>query len=950
MNAAIRLPLTHLLCAFAIALPLTAAAAPRDLAPIADEVVQKLVKQRQTSAGSTTPQLLNQHLDELIEIARPVESRASKKTVTLQERQSATQSQRMLVVGKRSELSVLRQQLSTEFTATRNRLTGLHLTDKVKAWDDLQSKVEARFERLDRALAAADSADNTGRAGALAHLQSELHTLRGVVTERAMAPSSTPIPTYRQEVPPAHHDEPASATVPQYQLSRAPSNNVYAFLGNTLLAAAATIPPQASSCGYSAADLSATPDAPQTPEIQALAAKLGYSPARIFEYVSNTIQFQPYYGSLKGAVGALRTLSGGPTDQASLLIALLRASNIPARYVRGTVQLIDAAPAADGGAVAHWVGAKSYQGAASILANGSFNAGTLTNGTQNIGVQLSHVWVEACVPYGHYRGAAVDNSGFRWIPLDASFKDKAYQAGIATNVAFDYSGYLAARTNGPDSLPQEKYTQQVAAAMRASDPNATVQDAPYQGTPKLLSVDILPASLPFEVVNFTNWPGSTSPEAAQLPGAHRYRFAIGGLGQAAAANLYLPDVALSRVTVSFKGTTPGDQTALDAWRTDNNINSAIPCTLNVVPVLMVEGVDQSISGSSVGLCSINNVLSLTVNLDEVSATPLNGVTYNNIGAANWHALQAYAFQGSDSVLRLRAASLLASVTSTANPSATPASVDATEGEFLNLVGLKYMRYISDAAKNIGGIDGGSGESGNHLGLASSQMKVQYLFDLPFAVNRIGFLVDMPGLISRSVDLASGASVWKTFQLAGISGSAYEAFIWQENARLDAVSTVRGLQFANETGVGTVVATSANWASLRAQVSVYPGATADDCTYNPATLQYPRCLIDSSTQGGSVQALINLGYTVTLPKTLLQYGDWKGYVYTQERQTANPADPGCPQAAFCAGYIINKLAGGATIGTQVLPGFNTTLNTGFVFQPEASTYLQLQSFSAFTGVN
>src|SRR5262249_705078 len=148
----------------------------------------------------------------------------------------------------------------------------------------------------------------------------------------------------------------------------------------------------------------ATPDAPQAPEIQALAAKLGYSPARIFEYVVNSIKFEPYYGALKGALGAYYTGGGGPTGQASLMIALLRASNVAARSVRGAVQLLDPAPDAAGGRIARWVGAKSYQGAAAILSQGRFNPVLISAGGGNfLGAQLNHVWVEACVPYGRYR-------------------------------------------------------------------------------------------------------------------------------------------------------------------------------------------------------------------------------------------------------------------------------------------------------------------------------------------------------------------------------------------------------------------------------------------------------------------------------------------------------------------------------------------------------------------
>ena len=58
---------------------------------------------------------------------------------------------------------------------------------------------------------------------------------------------------------------------------------------------------------------------------------------------------------------------------------------------------------------------------------------------------------------------------------------------------------------------------------------------------------------------------------------------------------------------------------------------------------------------------------------------------------------------------------------------------------------------------------------------------------------------MPGLLLSSVDLAASTSSWKVFRLAGYAASSYEAYIWNENALLDAVSTVRGIQFAREAG-------------------------------------------------------------------------------------------------------------------------------------------------------
>lgn len=86
------------------------------------------------------------------------------------------------------------------------------------------------------------------------------------------------------------------------------------------------------------ADLAPTPDANSTdPFIVQKAAELGNNAAQIFAFVRDEIGYESYKGSLRGARGTLWSKAGNALDQASLLIALLRASNIPARYVSGTL-------------------------------------------------------------------------------------------------------------------------------------------------------------------------------------------------------------------------------------------------------------------------------------------------------------------------------------------------------------------------------------------------------------------------------------------------------------------------------------------------------------------------------------------------------------------------------------------------------------------------------------
>src|SRR6185503_18996773 len=91
------------------------------------------------------------------------------------------------------------------------------------------------------------------------------------------------------------------APPPAYFADERRDQRLLATVGGVLLGAVSPpTPPEASTCSYAKADLTATLDAPLTQEIRDLAASLQYSTARIFRYVSEQIAFQPYYGSLKG--------------------------------------------------------------------------------------------------------------------------------------------------------------------------------------------------------------------------------------------------------------------------------------------------------------------------------------------------------------------------------------------------------------------------------------------------------------------------------------------------------------------------------------------------------------------------------------------------------------------------------------------------------------------------
>ncbi|MBU0661396.1 transglutaminase domain-containing protein [Patescibacteria group bacterium] len=86
-------------------------------------------------------------------------------------------------------------------------------------------------------------------------------------------------------------------------------------------------------------DIAASDDVVITSDIESLALQLEYNPVNILNFIQEHIEYEPYYGAKKGADGCLAQRVCNDIDAATLTIALLRASDIPARYKTGIIQL-----------------------------------------------------------------------------------------------------------------------------------------------------------------------------------------------------------------------------------------------------------------------------------------------------------------------------------------------------------------------------------------------------------------------------------------------------------------------------------------------------------------------------------------------------------------------------------------------------------------------------------
>ncbi len=183
--------------------------------------------------------------------------------------------------------------------------------------------------------------------------------------------------------------------------------------------------------------LSATSAITSTPELQTLSQNLRNDPQLIYEFVRNTIDYVPIFGSLKGASMTLADGKGNDFDQSSLLIALLREAGFTANYVYGRIHL-------DAGQITNWLGIPNEPNVVgNLLASAGIPADIWSDGLGGIAyVEMDHVWVKATI------------SGVDYV-FDPSNKAYSQISGInlASALGYDKSTFLSRAAAGMTSDP-----------------------------------------------------------------------------------------------------------------------------------------------------------------------------------------------------------------------------------------------------------------------------------------------------------------------------------------------------------------------------------------------------------------------------------------------------------------------------------------------------------------
>lgn len=525
-------------------------------------------------------------------------------------------------------------------------------------------------------------------------------------------------------------------------------------------------------------DLSETMEVQFTQEIIDLANNLNNSPIAIYRYVKSSIEYQPYYGSLKGSQETLLQRGGNDLDIASLLIALFRSPNVqvPCRYAGSYVKF-------DASDVLKWLSVDDIYIAIDILNDAGILAVLEDNDTK---VSLVHYWVHAYLPYGNYRGIAQDQTEKTWIPLDASFKKWEVTEG------FLYSGELIFNTQMKDNYydeirnisPTTYYLDELQEYLDQSHPGILLEELKRKKSISSDMLEFLPIELPYWVNQLQ------LQEGPELSDYYRYkvnfRVTEGGITQLD-QEITFPEDYAKKLTISFLPATQADENIINSY---GGYYNTPPGEILVKPVLKVNG-NSVAEGDSI-LPGTDLYLYLNFTLPGLFPETV----LHNINSGGFY---SFAFEPvGDMDHHIAQRQDLFQIT-------TQSSYDYYSDEFLGelfyISAIKYFNEFEKSSLNLSDVIQHYYNKGLSEIMVGQNVITVEETGVPVEMKPSGYLIDVKRHVFNYYSPVGNQSRNRElFSIEAMTGSFYQHWVLDNTGGLGGVSTVKALQIARNQGL------------------------------------------------------------------------------------------------------------------------------------------------------
>jgi pimeloyl-ACP methyl ester carboxylesterase len=596
-------------------------------------------------------------------------------------------------------------------------------------------------------------------------------------------------------------------------------------------------------------DLKSTAEAPLSAEIASFAQSLDWNPVSIYEYVKNMIDTEWYWGCMKGAEETLRQKSGNDCDQSSLLIALLRASGFPSRYVKGVIEFFPSVETAK-----NLTGIDDPLLIAEFFRKSGIPFTPVIAGGRIDNLQIEHIWVESLIPYANYRGAVLDEHGKTWLGLDTGIKAKGYLYNTPPDIfgEIDFSGIRSEYLSTLQiKTPLEYIRSYTESWLAQNHPGVAYQDILRTRTLLPEIMDILPAGLQFRQTKITH-------EYAEIPAAlkHQARFTAkdSNNNELFAITMDMLNLSNRRITLSHEPETVEDQEIINSYGGMDNTPAYL---VRLRPAMTVDGERVVIGRDGLPMGA-----DYTLTTEIISPNAKERITATHIA-------------GDLSIIGIVAQKARGNTL-------TPISEEDDAEEILYKVTNKYIDQWNRAEDELASL--------TQLTLArpvpavtttGGVIDVTYVLDTPHEFQRKGIYIDAA---LRAASLAPNVKRQKlderqkTFmQLSALQGSVLEHRIFEDNFQVDSISTAKLFQIAN--------------------MNQIPLQTIDKTNAEAVVATLP---FDSGIREDILNSA-NRNARISIPMSEITYQDWTGIGYIKESPETGEA-----------GYMLSgTIAGGNT---------------------------------------
>lgn len=679
-------------------------------------------------------------------------------------------------------------------------------------------------------------------------------------------------------------------------------------------------------------DLAQTLEIQFTPELIGYAERYNKHPIRLYEQILSGFKFQPYYGSQKGAQETFRQVAGNDVDLSSLLITLLRISEIPARYARISIDI----PVQQ---ALSWVGVTDVDILGNALASSGYPGALLYTGSTVTHYRLTdYTVVKAWIP-NKYRGAGGTESGGTWVYLDPTFKQHRFFDGVNMQAVLGIDKQTeqqALQNNIEQHSPYsfnfapnfavdryDNYRAQADAYFDANVPDTSPfgEVHPYQDIiPE--KFDVLPVSLPYYFINERF-------EHSEFPDSLRFKVQFSLIEQDPLGDLFGYGIASSSLRHTFSSLElvghrvivtwePASQTDRNILNASGGITGARPSSVRMRPIIRVDDVVAA-QGSSTQLG-----VDQTFEMRFINPSGDTDRIANDVVVGSYHAV-IFDTQGiSPEIGTEKGEDLMAAVAQLGDDinNATGAKVffdrDDLFGEYLNLIGIQYFAQLNAFEKMTALQQNVLVLKEISEAIVTIDLDVSYTFGIPWALSAgsQGIDVDRSVVLPLPRDGMDAEKIRNYVATTGFQASTQEHSVFDDvhrsifgdqpkasatvrSATLDlsspSGSAVKLLALANEQGVPIYsIDSAAAWNAVRNELQLSANVRTD------------------------IVNAVNAGQNVMVPQRNLRVNNWVGVGYV----ITNPENG-------AAAYLISGGSNGGFFDT--LEALNNAL-----FSPEGTT--------------